>query len=43
MIVDKQLQIDISKFKKERCATIPRYISKPDAEVTSKVRHQKNK
>lgn len=38
--VDNQLQIDIERFEKELFATIPRYISKPGAEVNIKARHQ---
>lgn len=37
---NNQLQIDIERFEKELLATIPRYISKPGAEVNIKARHQ---
>lgn len=38
--IDVELQSDIEKFEKELLATIPRYISKPGAEVDIKARHQ---
>jgi len=38
--VDTQLQSDIERFEKELFATIPRYISKPGAEVNIRARHQ---
>jgi septum formation topological specificity factor MinE len=38
---DIQLQHDIERFEKELFATIPRYISKPGAEVNIQARHQK--
>lgn len=39
-IADTQLQSDIERFEKELFAIIPRYISKPGAEVNIKARHQ---
>lgn len=39
-LVGNQLQLDIERFEKEVCATIPRYISKPGAEVNIKTRHK---
>lgn len=38
--VDNQLQMDIERFENELFATIPRYISKPGAEVNIRARHQ---
>jgi tetratricopeptide (TPR) repeat protein len=40
---DQQLQFDIDRFEKELFATVPRYISKPGAEVNIRARHQETK